>query len=144
MVSGCQTVTLSKVKNPSVGQMHFKEYVCKTLSVARRGTIESSICFCCCCCFLGPHPRHMEVPGLGVESKLQLQAHTTATAMLDPSLICDRHHSSWQHRILNPLSEARDRTCVLLDISWVHYHGATMGTPYVCVCVYMYFIQRCG
>ena len=24
-------------------------------------------------------------------------------------------HSSWPHGILNPLSEARDRTCVLLD-----------------------------
>ena len=34
--------------------------------------------------FLGPHPRHMEVPRLGVESELQLLAYTTATAMPDP------------------------------------------------------------
>ena len=26
--------------------------------------------------FLGPHPPHMEVPRLGVESKLQLPAHS--------------------------------------------------------------------
>ena len=31
--------------------------------------------------FLGPHPGHMEVPRLGVESELQLLAYTTATAM---------------------------------------------------------------
>ena len=31
-------------------------------------------------CFLGPHPRHMEVPRLRVESELQLLAYTTVTA----------------------------------------------------------------
>ena len=36
--------------------------------------------------FLGPHPRHMEVPRLGVESELQLPASTTATATPDLSL----------------------------------------------------------
>ena len=29
------------------------------------------------------------------------------------------HHSSWQHWILNPPSEARDQTSILLDASWV-------------------------
>ena len=32
--------------------------------------------------------------------------------------ICDLHHSSRQHHILNPLSEARGRKCILLDTSW--------------------------
>ena len=32
--------------------------------------------------FLGPHPKHMEVPGLGIKSELQLLAFTTATATL--------------------------------------------------------------
>ena len=50
----------------------------------------------------------MEVPRLGVESELQLLAYTTATETPDPSHVCDLHHSSWQHGILNPLSEARD------------------------------------
>ena len=58
--------------------------------------------------FLGPYLQHMEVPRLGVELELQLPAYTTATAMPDSSRICDLHHSSWQHQILNPLSEARD------------------------------------
>ena len=44
----------------------------------------------------------------GVESKLCLLA--TATTMQDPSRLCHLHHSSWQHQILNPLSEARDQT----------------------------------
>ena len=65
--------------------------------------------------FLGLYPQHMEVPRLGVESELQLLAYTTATAMRDPSHICDLHHGSQQRRVLNPLSQARDRTCILMD-----------------------------
>ena len=61
----------------------------------------------------------MEVPRLGVELKLQLLAYTTATATQDLSHVCDLHHSSRQHQILNPLSEARDGTRILMDTSWV-------------------------
>ena len=39
----------------------------------------------------------MEIPRLGVESELQLLAYATATAMQDPSHVCDLHHSSQQH-----------------------------------------------
>ena len=63
----------------------------------------------------------MEVPRLGVESELQLLAYTTATAMPDLIHVYELHHSSWQGRILNPLSEARDQTCVLMDTSQVCY-----------------------
>ena len=62
--------------------------------------------------FLGPHPRHMEVPRLRVELELQLLAHTMATATQDLNRICGLHHSSRQHQILNPLSGARNQTCV--------------------------------
>ena len=58
-------------------------------------------------CFLGPH---MEVPRLGVQSELQLPATATATATQEPSCVCDLHHSLWQHRILKPLSQAKDQT----------------------------------
>ena len=37
-------------------------------------------------------------------------AYATATAMQDPSHVCDLHHSSQQRQIMNPLSEARDQT----------------------------------
>ena len=66
-------------------------------------------------------PRVYGVLRLGVELELQLPAYITATAMADPSRICDLPHSSWPHQILNPLSEARD--------GWSHYHWATTATP---------------
>ena len=71
----------------------------------------------------------MEVPKLGVESKLQLPTYTTATVTQDPSHVCDLHHSSQQCQILNPLSEARDRTRSLMDTSQIRYCWVTMGTP---------------
>ena len=43
--------------------------------------------------------QYMEVPRLGVESELQLPVHTTATAMTNPSHICNLYHSSWQHQM---------------------------------------------
>ena len=46
--------------------------------------------------------------------ELWLPAYTRATAMQDPSHVCDLHHSSRQRRILNPLSKGRDRTCNLM------------------------------
>ena len=61
--------------------------------------------------------RHVEVPRLGVKSELQLQAYTTATVTQNLSHICNLHHSSHQHQILNPLSEARDQTRILMDTS---------------------------
>ena len=70
--------------------------------------------------FLGPHLWHIEVPRLGVESELQLPVHITATAIPDLSHICDLHQSLRQCQIVvNPLSEARDRTGVHLDTSHV-------------------------
>ena len=61
----------------------------------------------------------MEVPKLGVQPELWPPVYATATATQDLSRICDLHHSSWQRLILNPLSEARDPTCVFMDASWV-------------------------
>ena len=56
--------------------------------------------------FLGPRPRHTEVP--------RLLVYATATARQDPS-----HHSSWQCQILNSLSKTGDRICILMDTCWV-------------------------
>ena len=63
----------------------------------------------------------MEDPRLGVKLDLKLQAYTTAIAMHDLSLVCDLHHGSRKCQILNPLSEARDRSQILMDASWVRY-----------------------
>jgi len=80
--------------------------------------------------FARPHPQHMEVTSPGVKSELQPPAYTTATAMQDLSCVCNLHHSSWQCWSLNPLSKARDWTCVLMDTSRNRYNWATTGTPY--------------
>ena len=66
--------------------------------------------FVFCFVFLRPSLRDMEVPRLRVQLELELPAYTTATATIDLSCICNLHHSLWQLQILNPLSEARDRT----------------------------------
>ena len=71
--------------------------------------------------FLGPHPCHMEIPRRGVQLELQLRAYTAATASRDPSSVCDLYHSSGKRQILNPMSEARDRTGILMDTRRVHF-----------------------
>ena len=87
-------------------------------------------------CFLW----HVEVPGLEVETERQLPAYPTATATWDPSHICNEPHlwpthSLWQHWILNPLNEARDRTRILTDILSVlhplsHNRNSAIGFLY--------------
>ena len=79
-------------------------------------------------CFLGLHPRHMEVPRLGVEPELQLLASATVTATQDLSHVCDLQHSSWQCRIVNPLSETRDQTCILTVPGRIRFRCATTRT----------------
>ena len=59
-------------------------------------------------------------------------AYVIAIATQDPSRICNLHHSSQQHWILNPLNEARDQTCILMDTSRILSHCVTPGTLEVC------------
>ena len=73
---------------------------------------------------------HIAYGRLGVEMKLELLAYTTATAMQDPSGICDLHYSSQKCWILNPLSRVRVRTSNLMDTSYVCYHWAPEGPPF--------------
>ena len=93
------------------------------------GVVFLFVCFC----FLEPHPRHMEVPRVGVKSELQLPACTTATATPDPSCTCDLHHSSPKRRIPHPLSEARDGASILMDTTRIRFSCHTTGTPYEAV-----------
>ena len=72
------------------------------------------------------HLQHIEVPRLGVESELQPLAYAIATS--DPSHICNLYHSSQQHRILNPLRDVRDQTCVLVVSSHIRFLCAMMRT----------------
>ena len=51
-----------------------------------------------------------------------------ASLTRDPSCLCDLHLSSWQCWIPDPLSGARDRTRVLMDVSRIHFCCITTGT----------------
>ena len=57
----------------------------------------------------------MEVPRLGVEPEPQPRPLPPAAATPDPRCICNLCRSLRQRHILNPPSEARDRTCILRD-----------------------------
>ena len=54
-----------------------------------------------------------------VELELQLYAYNTAAAMPDPGYICNLCCSLQQCQIFNPLSKARDQTCLPMDTGWV-------------------------
>ena len=65
----------------------------------------------------------MEVPGLGVESVLQLPVYSHSN--VESKHFCDLHCSSQQHQISDPLSESRDQTCILT--SRIRFWCATTG-----------------
>ena len=69
--------------------------------------------------FLEVHLWHMEVPGLGVISELNLPACATTTATPDLSHVFNLHCSSPKYWILNPVTEVRDQTQILMNTSWV-------------------------
>ena len=97
------------------------------LTVRQKGGF--CFCFVLFLLLLGLHKRHTEVPRLRVKIELWLLSYATATATRDPSLVCDLHHSSWHHRILNSLSEARDPGFLgsrnLRVPLWIHFCCAT-------------------
>ena len=71
----------AKIPIPKVGSVQVTRY------------LFTSIAFFFSFFFLGAHLQHMEVPGLGAESELQLWAYATATAMPDLSHICGNARS---------------------------------------------------
>ena len=85
----------------------------------------------------------MELPRLGVELELQLLAYTTAIAMWDLSHIFDLCCSLWQCWILNPLSEVRDQTRILMDTSQILNPLSHSGNSPLCILVY-FFVSLVG
>ena len=78
--------------------------------------------------FLWPHFQHMEITRLGIKSQ-----------PLAPGL----HHNTRQCWILNPLSRARDPTCILMDTYRAHFHRAAMETPWFLFTMH-FFKDRSG
>ena len=55
--------------------------------------------------------------------------HHSHSNAADLSCLCDLQYNSRQCWILNPLSKARDRTCILMAADQICFHWATTGTP---------------
>ena len=90
-----------------------------------------SFCGVFFCFFRAAPPAHggSQARGLiGATASSLIHSHT---ATPDPSNIFNLPHSSRQHWILNPLSQARDQTCNLIVPSWIHFCCATTGTPII-------------
>ena len=61
------------------------------------------------------HLRLMEILRLGVKLEMQLQAYATATASGSKPPSVTHAAACSKAQVLNPLSEARDRTCILAE-----------------------------
>ena len=63
-------------------------------------------------------------------SRVVLMAHVGSQARgRIRTIAANLHYGSWQHKILNPLSKARDGTCVLRDTSQIRFLCVTTGIP---------------
>ena len=72
--------------------------------------------------FLGPHPRPIGFPRLGGKSGAVAEglhhSHRNARSEHIASAVYTTAHHNL--RSFNPLSEARDQTCILIDTSQIH------------------------
>ena len=88
---------------------------------------------------LGPHPWHMEVPRLGVESELQLPADTTAAATREPNHICNLHHSSqqcqslshWSRPGIEPVSSWIWIRFISAELRWERHKGLILYVEHI-------------
>ena len=77
-----QEVALEKTKRPKKKKK--KLCVCVFAGAAGLMSFGGFFCLFLCFSFLWLHLWYIEVPGLGVESELQLQSMPQLVAMLDP------------------------------------------------------------
>ena len=69
----------------------------------------------------------------GVQIRATAAGYTIATAIPDPSHVCNLTTAHSNAGSFNPLSEAGDRTCVLMDTSWIlnlMSHSGNSGKSY--------------
>ena len=81
------------------------------------GPYYLSLLFIYVFCFLGSYLQHMKVPWLGIESELQAQPHQHRIRAASGIYITGHSNTG----SFNPLSKARDRTCMIMDTSWTRY-----------------------
>ena len=87
--------------------------------------------------FFRAQVQHIEVPRLGVELELQLLAYPTATAMWDPSLISNLHHSLWNAGSLTHWARPGIKPASSWRLSQVRYCWGTTGTPHYSWYIYL-------
>ena len=104
------------------------EHVCVCVCVAG-GRRALSFFFFFLFCFLGPTHGMWRFPVQRSNRNYSCLPSYTATAMPDPSHVCNLYHSPWQCWILNPLSKTRDRIRNLMVPSWIHFRCTTTRIP---------------
>ena len=91
-------------------------------------------------CFLGLHLQCMYGSSQARCQIRQMLAYTTATATQDLSRLCDLHYNSRQRWIPNPLTVARDWSCILVDTSHICFCCTTTVTPRpICFFCFLFF-----
>ena len=65
----------------------------------------------------------------GSQARGRIRAAASSLRQSHSNAGSEPHHSPQQHKILNPLSKARNWTCIFMDVSQIHFHWATVGTP---------------
>ena len=98
------------------GPSHHTEKQAPALAPGWGGWVEQGLRFFPLLLFTW-HTHHMEVPRLGVRSELQLKPTPQPWKHGYPSCIFNLCCSFWQCQIINPLTEARDLSCVLTEIT---------------------------
>ena len=63
--------------------------------------------------------------GIGASATGLCHSHSNSGS----SHVCNLHHSSGQRQIPNPLSQARNPACILMDSSRDRFHCTAAGTP---------------
>ena len=103
--------------------------VCECVCISSLGKSSNllliCVCVCVCVCLFRAAP--------AAYGNSQARGWIKASA-------ANLHHSSWQRQVLNPMREARDWTCDLMDTNWVHYHWATIRTPADYIELFSYFL----
>ena len=98
--------------------------------------------FCFVFCFLDCTCGIQKFPGQGTNRSCSCQPTPWPQAMPDPSHICSLCCSLQQCEILNPLNEARDGTCILIDTSQslkpLSHNENSLG-----VMLYPQFLKQC-
>ena len=117
-----------------LGMTWLRGYVCfdHSLSSVGEGHLESLLFYVIFLLFRATLTAYGGSQAWGqIGAKAASLRHSHSAALPDLSRIFYLHHNSRQGQILNPPSEARDQTHLLMDASRICFCCATTGTPQI-------------